>query len=61
MNDEINPKIMKKVNSIKDENIKKFLKDIIFEEFNNLDEGRWIFRETYDRIIKHYLERKHDN
>lgn len=51
MNDEINPKIIEKINKIKDKDIKSFLKEIILVEFERRDEGRWPFSEEYGKKI----------
>lgn len=58
MDDEINQKIIDKIEKLKDIKMKNFLKEIIFIEFGKRDEARWPFREEYDQKIKKYLEEK---
>lgn len=56
MADEINPKIIEKIKKIENKNISDFLKDIVYLEFQNLEEARWMFREAYDNSIKLHLK-----
>ena len=58
MNDEINPKIIEKIDKIKDKSIKSFLKEIILIEFGRRDEGRWLFNEEYEKRINEHLKTK---
>lgn len=56
MIDEINPKIIEKIKKIKEDDIREFLKEIMHLEFQNIEEGRWMFRESYDKSIKLHLK-----
>lgn len=56
MIDEINPKIIEKIKKIKEEDIREFLKEIMHLEFQNIEEARWMFRESYDKSIKLHLK-----
>lgn len=56
MEDEINPRIIEKIEKIKNEDIRNFLNEIILLEFGRREEGRWPFREEYDKKIKNIME-----
>jgi hypothetical protein len=56
MHDEINTKILEKIDKIKDKSVKSFLKEIILMEFGKRDEGRWPFNEEYDKRINTQLK-----
>lgn len=58
MEDEINPRIIEKIEELKNTKIRDFLKDIIFIEFGKRDEAKWPFRDEYDHKIKKFLEEK---
>lgn len=58
MGEEINPKILEKIKKIKDEKIKDFLIDVIHLEFDNIEEGRWLYREEYDKKINTSFKEK---
>ncbi|MFH1971022.1 MAG: hypothetical protein ABIJ05_01405 [Patescibacteria group bacterium] len=56
MDTEINQKIIGKIEKIKEKKIREFLKEIVCLEFQNSEEGRWPFREEYEKRINKFLD-----
>lgn len=52
---EINPLIKKKLESIKDSNLRNFIEEILLEEEENLNLGDRKYSKKYEEILSNYV------
>lgn len=57
MSENVNMKLIDKIKSSEmDDQIKKFLVDILHLEYRHIDDNNWKYNQEYEKLIRRYVD-----